>query len=219
MHQKYGKLKWSEIIQPAIGLCENGHRVSNYLARVLQKEQVMIKENPSISEIFINSDTKNVWMEGDKIKRPILAETLRTIAEKGAAELYNGTLTNILIGDIQNMGGIITRDDFLLYRVKWDRPVQTKFLTNYTVYSTPLPSSGSVLIFILNILDQFLDSVPSILNYHRIVEAFKYAYAQRSALGDIDYEPTAKQVKFFEISIFNFILIHFFLNSGFRENC
>lgn len=215
MHQKYGKLAWSEIIQPAIDLCEKGHLVSNYLGRVLKNQKIIIEENPSLSEIFINPSTNDVWIEGDIITRPVLAKTLKTIAVEGAKAIYNGSLTDVLVSDIKNFGGIITREDFLSYRVKWDIPVKTTMFNNFTVYSTPLPTSGSVLVFMLNILNGFLSSLPSVLNYHRIVETFKYAYAQRSALGDPDFELSAKMVCI-EIFIHFILFINFCWILGFR---
>lgn len=59
----------------------------------------------------------------------------------------------------------------------------------YTLYSVPLPGSGSVLAFMLNMLRDWVgDGTPagtgSNLYWHRIVETFKYAYAKRTGLGD-----------------------------------
>ena len=54
------------------------------------------------------------------------------------------------------------------------------------LHSVPLPGSGDVLALILNILKHFeispLESLP--LLSHRMAEAFKWAYAKRSKLGD-----------------------------------
>ena len=59
-------------------------------------------------------------------------------------------------------------------------------LGRHTIHSSPLPGSGAVLAYILNILKHFDispgDDTP--LLYHRITEAFKWAYAERTKLGD-----------------------------------
>ena len=56
----------------------------------------------------------------------------------------------------------------------------------HTIHSSPLPGSGAVLAYILNILKHFNiapgDDTP--LLYHRVTEAFKWAYAERTKLGD-----------------------------------
>lgn len=59
------------------------------------------------------------------------------------------------------------------------------------LYTMPLPGSGIILGFILNILDGYnftktsiAETKDTVLTYHRMIEAFKYAYAKRTELGD-----------------------------------
>lgn len=54
---------------------------------------------------------------------------------------------------------------------------------NSTFHTFPLPSNGAILVFMLNLLKDF-DLKHDALSYHRITEAFKFAYAKRSMLGD-----------------------------------
>ena len=55
------------------------------------------------------------------------------------------------------------------------------------LYSVPPPGSGIILAFILNIMENYnvtkLDTNDPLM-HHRLVEAFKYAYAYRSQIGD-----------------------------------
>jgi len=68
------------------------------------------------SEILINKDTNSVWIEGDKYKRLKLADTLEMIRDYKAAVLYNGMLTESFVTDIQDLGGIITKEDMNEYQ-------------------------------------------------------------------------------------------------------
>ena len=72
------------------------------------------------------------------------------------------------------------------HRAVWSSGVNTTLPDKKTVHSFPLPGSGVVLTFILDILKQYLirpdDKKP--LLYHRMVEAFKWGYGYRSRLGD-----------------------------------
>jgi len=68
------------------------------------------------SEILVNKDTNSVWKEGDKYKRLKLAETLELIRDSDASVLYNGTLTESFVKDIQDLGGIITKEDMNEYQ-------------------------------------------------------------------------------------------------------
>ena len=57
-------------------------------------------------------------------------------------------------------GGIITKKDLADYKIRWRDPSVTHLKSvNYTVYTTPLPTSGPVLQYILNVLEgQFISA-------------------------------------------------------------
>jgi gamma-glutamyltranspeptidase / glutathione hydrolase / leukotriene-C4 hydrolase len=52
-----------------------------------------------------------------------------------------------------------------------------------TFHTFPLPSNGAIIVFMLNLLKDY-DLKHDALSYHRIVEAFKFAYGRRTFLGD-----------------------------------
>lgn len=191
MHQKYGKVPWKTLIQPTINLCRTGHLVTKYLAKVLSKYANKIYLSPSLSEVFVNPATKTVWMYGDRIKREKLANTLEIISKEGVDSMYskNGTIANMLVGEIKSLGGIITIEDFVAYEVEWKEPVATTLRQNHTMYSVPTPASGNVLALILNILNE-IEPKYSSEYFHQMVESFKFGYARRSALGDIEFNQT-----------------------------
>lgn len=138
--------------------------------------------------VFVDPTTDKVWTAGNIIKRIKLAETFEIVAKEGADALYDGSLTDGFIQDIKDCDGIITKEDLKNYQVRWEEPVTTDLSDEYKLYTAPLPSSGVVLVFMLNILKNFLpDRSPQ--SYHRIVESFKYGYAQRTHLGDMRFVP------------------------------
>lgn len=189
LHRMYGRLPWRELVIPTAELCRRGHVVSAYMGRVLGTHSDRIKAEPSMREVYLNEGTGEVWNEGDIIKHPTLAHTLDIIAEEGPEAIHNGSLTMPLVQDIQNHGGIITEDDLRNYRVEWQEPIEVPLTEDYTLYTVPLPGSGSVLAFILNMLRDWVGdgtSAPneSNLYWHRVVETFKFAYAKRTGLGD-----------------------------------
>lgn len=117
LHQKYGKLEWSTLVQPTIDLCRKGHMVTGYLERILARTRVKIHAEPSLREIFINPSTNDTWKEGDYIKRLALADSLEIIANEGVHALYskNGTLLPKLMQDLKGFDSILTEDDFYNY--------------------------------------------------------------------------------------------------------
>jgi len=99
-----------------------------------------------------------------------------------------------IIADLKEHGSIITLKDLKNYgkRNVFKPPLSAKLNNGgYTLYNPPPPTSGVVLSFILEILDGYNFTPDDIsdykkkgLTYHRIAEAFKFAYAKRSRMGD-----------------------------------
>ena len=101
-----------------------------------------------------------------------------------------------LVSDLKDLGGIITMQDMAEYEARWEDSVSVHLESlGATLYSVPPPGSGAVLASILNILDNFDiqpgDDIP--LLYHRMVEAFKWAFATRTELGDPVGDPDIRE--------------------------
>lgn len=77
--------------------------------------------------------------------------------------------------------------EMIIPRPVWGEAVQAHLTEGATLYTTPAPSSGPILAFILNIMSGYKGLDYSALSFHRIVESFKYAYAKRSDLGDPEF--------------------------------
>lgn len=195
LHQRFGKLPWAALIDPTIDLCRRGHVVTGYLARILDGRETLIKDTPSLAEVFVNPATGHVWRENDLIKRIALADTLQTIADEGVDTLYNnGTIAQKLIAEIRELGGILTTEDLMDYKVRWQEPEVSQIIQNYTMYTNPLPATGVLITMILNTLGGYVPSYSSVLSLHRITEVFKFAYAERTELGDAAFVDGMDQV-------------------------
>lgn len=195
LHQKYGKLPWRMLIEPTIALCTHGHIVTEYLGWVLNQFKNTIFAEPSLREVFVNPKTNQTWVAGDTIKRPVLARTLEIIAEEGADAIYSheGSLIKPLVDEIQSLGGIITAEDFVQYKVDWDVPVTADLRDGNKLYSVGLPASGGILVMILNIMKDYIPE-DTTTYMHRIIESFKFAYGHRSNLGDPEFVSGAREL-------------------------
>ncbi|GLG96417.1 Uncharacterized protein GBIM_03405 [Gryllus bimaculatus] len=137
----------------------------------------------------------SLLQEGDIMKRPQLAKTLRIIAEEGVDAFYNGDLGRRFVKDVQDLQGIITMDDLSNYTVKWEKPVTSQLSDGHTLYTVQLPGSGPLLAFIINILDSWIPTASLAATWQRIVEAFKFAYGRRTELGDPDFVDIDQLIK------------------------
>lgn len=88
------------------------------------------------------------------------------------------------------------------FRVEWGKPHTSNLRDGMTLYSQPLPGSGVLLTFMLNILSGYELKDKDQLTMHRIIESFKYGYARRSHLGDREFVPDIEDVSTILIIVF-----------------
>ncbi|XP_067679933.1 glutathione hydrolase 1 proenzyme-like [Haliotis asinina] len=200
-HQEFGSLPWETLFKPVIKMTTDGFPVPKSLASALQHSKDEILSNKNLRSVYINPETGELYTEGEILKDPKISKTFQTIATEGATVFYNGSLSDDIIADLKEAGSIITRADLEGYTALKKQPLAAKLNDGNTLYSPPPPAGGAVLTFIMNILDGYRFSPKSISNldnsvltYHRIVEAFKFAYAKRTDLGDEDFVDVASLV-------------------------
>lgn len=187
--EKYGTMSISDVIQSAINLAEDGFPLDFKTAASFNAYLKSFRRYPSTLRVF--SKNGNAYKEGDIFRQPDLAETLKRIRNDGAEGFYSGKTAQLLVRQVNEMGGIITLEDLENYE-----PVERTPLTGtyrgYKIISMGPPSSGGVaLIELLNILENrsfAKDEWGSSGYIHFLTEAMKYTYADRARyLGDPDF--------------------------------
>lgn len=186
VHDKFGSLPFSDLIQPAINLANEGYIISKKQANSLNQFQ---------QEIYYLNDSINLFSnkfrEGDVFINKSLGKTLEMIKSFGKDVFYNGEITSIMVDYINRKGGIITIEDFKLYKPIWRDPLIFNY-KDLKVISMAPPSSGGI------VLGQILKMIES-LDFSKIkhnsteyiqllVEAEKLSFSDRSRyLGDPDF--------------------------------
>ena len=192
-HYRYGKLSWGQVMEPVVQLAEEGVPVSRWLAdeinnirKVFDSSSYDNKANDPFLKM-ITKDGVSYLKEGDIMRRPEHAKTLRSIMEYGADYLYRGSVAQNIAKEIQSAGGIIQVEDIIKYRPTIRDPLIAK-VKGFNIVTTPPPSSGgAVIIGVLRFLSGYLDpfaSFASALSKHRMVEAFKHGFAIRMSMSD-----------------------------------
>ena len=188
VHQRFGSMKWSELIEPAIKLAEDGFEITPYMADMLIKYNEKLSAFDETNKVF-----QTHYPDFDKkiLKQSDLANTLKIIAQDGRDGFYKGEIAKKIALDMQNNGGIISEKDLEQYQPVWRNPLISSY-KDIKIVTMPPPSSGGIhVIQMLNVLENFNlrklgHNSKEYINV--LSEVMKYAYADRSKhLGDPDF--------------------------------
>lgn len=75
----------------------------------------------------------------------------------------------------------------LFSRPVWGEAETASLKDGTILFTTPAPTSGPLLTFIMNIMNGYDSLDYSALTYHRLMESLKFAFAKRTDLGDPQY--------------------------------
>lgn len=189
-HSKYGKAKWSTIVEPSVKLAKSGFAVPKGLAGSLSGA-VGNKFKPFPASVAAYSKNGTPYAEGETIKLPDLARTLERIRDGGRDGFYKGETAKLIADEMKRGGGLITESDLANYVAKERPAIQSKY-RGYDIISMPPPSSGGVsMTEMLNILEGYdlgKNAHNSPQYVHLVVEAMRRAFLDRAKyLGDPDF--------------------------------
>jgi gamma-glutamyltranspeptidase/glutathione hydrolase len=187
-HRKYGRLKWADLVQPAIDLARNGFVITKKLAADLNYGRAQfVKNNPGKTYLL----KEGGWKQGDTLIQEDLAKTLELIRDNGRDGFYKGVVADEITGEMKSGNGLITKSDLENYHSVW-RNALTGSYKGYKIIAMPPPSSGGIaLLQLLQSVEPYplsrwghnQDSTVQVM-----VEAERRVYADRSKyLGDPDF--------------------------------
>jgi gamma-glutamyltranspeptidase/glutathione hydrolase len=186
--ESYGRLTLKDLLLPAAELAEKGFVLDPEWMRRFGSVRKELETFPGSKGVCFHEDGSPVH-EGEVLRQPELAHTLRMIAEQGPNWFYRGEFAEKVDAWMRANGGRLRKEDFAAYAVKRRAPIHTLY-RGYEVYGFPPPSSGGLHVAqILGMLELFdLAGAPVATREHLLAEAMKLAFADRAYwLGDPDF--------------------------------
>jgi gamma-glutamyltranspeptidase / glutathione hydrolase len=164
LHRRFGRLKWAEILEPAIELCERGAPVPQIIASHWRRDLEVFRDPSSAVEEWANAmrtyaPEGHAPNEGDIFRNPDLARTY-----------------------FRRIGGWLSREDLRAHASEWVEPLVTSY-RGVEVYAMGANTQGLATLQMLNILENFdlrgmgFQSADSI---HTQAEAKRLAYEDRA---------------------------------------
>src|SRR5436309_6259393 len=183
LHKKFGKLKSSDDLAPAIRYAEEGFPVTELIAYYWSFGPRIYKRLPgAFLETYTLDGKGRTPAKGDIFKNPALAKTLRLIGEKGRDVFYKVEIADKIDAFMRANGGFLRKIDLEKHASTWVEPVSTNY-RGYDVFELPPNGQGIAALQILNVLEGFdLRAMgrnsPETL--HTMIEAKKIAWTDRA---------------------------------------
>ena len=178
---RFGTIKLSAALQPAIRYATKGFPVSNRLSSDVNEAKRLIAADSVLARIYLPGG--NAPVPGTILKEPELGNTLSLIATQGADVLYKGTLAAKISSYMEREGGLLTAADLAAHKSEWTEPIETTY-HGHRVLAFPPNSQGLTLLEELNIAEGFdlrAMGQNSDRYIHTLVETARLAYADRDA--------------------------------------
>jgi len=188
-HERWGKLPWSRLVEPAIALAQNGFALSPRVQALVAKDRFLAKGDATRA-LYYNPDG-TPKPAGSVIVNPALAATLRLIAAKGAEAFYHGAIADDIAAAVAGATppGDLAASDLAAYKVK-DRAVVCAPYRGDRVCGMGLPSGDVPVLEILGLLGPFdlAHHDADVEAWHLFAQASRLTYADRARyLGDPDF--------------------------------
>ncbi len=183
--ERWGRLRWEEIVAPSQRLVEEGFPYGPTAGAVKSLEEV-IRKFPS-SAAHLLKDGKPPEPD-DTWHRPGMDRTLSRLAEAGWRDLYQGKLAHEIADSVQEAGGILTYEDLAAYQPRVTEPLTVSY-RDAQVHGVILPNGTLTTLEILNMLECFDPPDEGSVEYwHTLAEVLKLAWRDRlTYLTDPDF--------------------------------
>jgi len=177
----HGSFSLDRALAPAIHYAERGFPVAARIAWDWAREVGKLRADAGAARHFLFDGSAPA--EGDVVKLPALARTLRTIAAKGPRAFYEGPIADDIVATVAARGSFLTAEDLARHRGEVVAPISTNY-RGLDVLELPPNTQGLTALVLLNILERFdlaaLDPLgPD--RFHLALEAARLAYAVRDA--------------------------------------
>ena len=177
-----GRLPVSRLLQDAIAHAEDGCPMAASLVETLNDQGRDLTEVPGFAAAFPDVGAAR---EGGILRQPVLAATLRQLADAGLDDFYRGALAEAIAADLADVGAPVSATDLASYRAERVTPLSTA-LSIGRAYNMPPPTQGAAALMILGLYDRLRcrdDDEAALI--HSIVQATTSAYRVRDPrIGD-----------------------------------
>src|SRR5699024_8855293 len=135
LHEYGARHTWASHFQEAIQYAEEGIPNARSVAEELLEVEPLLSQDPGAAEIFYPGGKS--LAEGELLRQPALARTLRAVATGGSAEFYEGETAKRWISGLHKLGSKLSLQDAKDYSAQWEQAIETTFQGLRVLTSAP----------------------------------------------------------------------------------
>ena len=177
LHQRFGKLAWNELFQPAIFYADEGYPVPELVHEFWKEAPGAFATDAEGRRVYLpNGKVPGV---GEVFWNPELGKALSAIAQHGPGAYYKGEIAQAILQTSHELGGTMSAADLADFKPEWVEPISTTY-RDWRVYELPPNGQGMAALEMLNIMETSPASTAgslSVEELHKKIEAMKLAYA------------------------------------------
>jgi gamma-glutamyltranspeptidase / glutathione hydrolase len=177
LHERFGRLPWKDIFQPAIFYADEGYPVPELIHGFWEDSVEDLLRDPESRRVFLRNDKPPAL--GEIFQDHELAKALRLIAQEGPNSFYRGEIAQAILRTSQALGGTMSAADLAEFAPEWVEPISVTY-RGWTIYELPPNGQGMAALEMLNIMQASAASSEgplSVPELHKKIEAMKLAYA------------------------------------------
>ena len=125
IHQRYGKLPWARLVQPAIALARDGFPIDPIYSATIEYRAETLKSTPYGTKTFFKNGKP--LQSGERLVQPELAVFLEEVAQRGSAAMYRGAWGERCVETVRSRGGRMELQDLYNYRSRWLSPRHIRY--------------------------------------------------------------------------------------------
>jgi gamma-glutamyltranspeptidase/glutathione hydrolase len=191
---QFGTMRFSDVLQPAIGLTRDGFVVTPALAGVFSRSAANLRKDPGSARLYLPGGAAP--KAGETWRNPALAEVLVTLAKAESIEpFYRGAIARRIAEAFAKNGGLVTAQDLGAYQARMVEPLAFTW-GGRTIHTAPLTCGGLTVLQMLATLKAMgWDRMSGeVARTHARIEAMRFAWRDRlELLGDPEFGPIPQE--------------------------
>jgi gamma-glutamyltranspeptidase/glutathione hydrolase len=177
LSERFGRLPFAELFEPAIEYADRGYLVSPVIARQWSDAVARLQEQRTFRAAFMPGG--RAPLPGELFRFPDQARTLERIAETRGEAFYRGDLAARIVAASDAERGAMSAEDLASHQPDWVEPIDVDY-RDHRLHEIPPNGQGIAALIALGILrelDLRSQPVDSVDSYHLQIEAMKLAFA------------------------------------------